>query len=394
MKTKNILLEENVMEKNSNITKKHWIIFCFLFFVLCSSVFIWQGIYLPKVPDSREAVIFSAEKGQGSKEISIKLEQQGLIKSGPLFRLYVLHRGVAVKLQAGDYLLSPAMTIPEIANKFVAGDIIKEKITIVEGWNLRDIEEYLSEKGLIKEEELFVLAGYPMIDYSRLEEAPPQTGRASPAAGRLAPDESSGAAKQESLSKPKDFSEEFDFLKDKPKNLGLEGYFFPDTYEMVKGESLEGLIRKILKNFDKKLTPELKDEIEKQEKTVFEVVTMASLIEKEVRSFDDKQIVSGILWKRMKSNMRLQVDATITYITGKTTTKVSGEETKIDLPFNTYKYLGLPPGPICNPGLESIRAAIHPIESDYWFYLSKPDGETVFSKTLEEHNRAKETYLK
>lgn len=370
------------MEQHANFKRKIiiasslFLVICFLFLV------VWNGIYLPKEPYSSEAVIFSVEKGQGSKEISIKLEQQGLIKSGPLFRLYALHRGVAGKLQAGDYLLSPAMTITEIVKKFVAGDIIKEKITIVEGWNLRDIAEYLSEKGLIKGEELFVLAGYPMADY----------------------------LKESSLPQPKDFSQEFacpvgpapnlgagscgDFLKDKPKNLGLEGYIFPDTYEIVKGESLEALIRKILKNFDKKLTPEIRNEIEKQGKTIFEIVTMASLIEKEVKSFDDRQIVSGILWKRIKSNMPLQIDATITYITGKTTTKVSIKETKIDSPYNTYKYKGLPPGPISNPGLESIRAAIYPRESDYWFYLSKPDGETVFSKTLKEHNRAKALYLR
>lgn len=345
---------------------KKWLLILIILLFAAGSWFAWQEIYLPKVPDSQETIIFSVEKGQGSKEISIKLEQQSLIKSGPLFRLYALHRGVAGKLQAGDYLLSPAMTIPEIVNKFVTGDVIKEKITIVEGWNLGDIEEYLKRKGIIQGEELFALTGYPRM----------------------------GDKSSPSAILPKDFSEEFDFLKDKPKNMGLEGYFFPDTYEIVKGENLEALVRKILKNFDKKLTPELRNDIERQGKTIFEIITMASLIEKEVTSFEDRQIVSGILWKRIKSNMPLQLDATITYITGKTTTKVSIEETKIDSPYNTYKYLGLPPGSISNPGLESIRAAIYPRESDYWFYLSKPDGETVFSKTFKEHNLAKAKYLK
>ena len=367
------------MDQQTNFKRK--IIIAVSLFLVISSLFlvIWNGVYLPKESYSSEKVIFSVEKGQGSKEISIKLEQQGLIKSGPLFRLYALHSGTAGKLQAGDYLLSPAMTIPEIVKKFVAGDIIKERITIVEGWNLRDIGRYFEERGMFQQNEFFTIAGYPMVDYS----------------------------KESSLSQPKDFSQEFacpvgsppgdscgDFLRDKPKNLGLEGYIFPDTYEIVKGESLEALMRKILKNFDKKLTPEIRDETEKQGKTIFEIVTMASIIEKEVRSFDDRQIVSGILWKRIKSNMPLQVDATVTYIIGKTTTKVLIEETKIDSPYNTYKYVGLPQGPISNPGLESIRAAIYPRESEYWFYLSKPDGETVFSKTFKEHNRAKAEYLK
>jgi len=105
-------------------------------------------------------------------------------------------------------------------------------------------------------------------------------------------------------------------------------------------------------------------------------------------------LVSGILWKRLENNMPLQVDATISYITGKKTTKISKEETQIDSPYNTYKYLGLPLGPICNPGLESIKAALYPEISQYWYYLSTPEGETIFSKTLEEHNVAKAKYLK
>jgi len=105
-------------------------------------------------------------------------------------------------------------------------------------------------------------------------------------------------------------------------------------------------------------------------------------------------VVSGILWKRLKNNIPLQVDATISYITGKKTTEISIEETKIDSLYNTYKYKGLPLGPVCNPGLESIKAAIYPKNSEYWYYLSTPEGETIFSKTLEEHNIAKAKYLK
>jgi UPF0755 protein len=105
-------------------------------------------------------------------------------------------------------------------------------------------------------------------------------------------------------------------------------------------------------------------------------------------------LVSGILWKRLKAGIPLQVDATITYLTGKKTTKIPLEDLKIDSLYNTYKYPGLPPGPICNPGLESILAALYPEKSDYWYYLSVPEGKTIFSKTLEEHNIAKEKYLK
>lgn len=174
----------------------------------------------------------------------------------------------------------------------------------------------------------------------------------------------------------------------------LEGFLFPDTYQFPLRVTGEEVVKKMKDNFEKKLTKELREEIKRQGKTIFEIVTMASLLEKEVKTKEDKELVSGILWKRLKNKIPLQVDATIIYITGKKTTKISIEETKIDSPYNTYKYLGLPKGPICNPGLESILAAIYPKDSDYWYYLSTPEGKTIFSKTLEEHNLAKVRYLK
>ena len=173
----------------------------------------------------------------------------------------------------------------------------------------------------------------------------------------------------------------------------LEGFLFPDTYQFPLGVSGEEVVKKMRDNFEKKLAP-YQNEISGAGLTLFEVVTMASLLEKEVKTKEDRELVSGILWKRLENNIPLQVDATITYITGQKTTKISREETQIDSPYNTYKYLGLPKGPICNPGLESIIASLYPKDSDYWYYLSNPDGETIFSKTLEEHNYAKSKYLR
>ncbi|MBZ9569500.1 endolytic transglycosylase MltG [Patescibacteria group bacterium] len=343
---------------------RHFFIFLFLVFIFC--VFLWQGIYLAKDLTSFEEKMFLVEKGQNIFQIAENLEKENLIKHRFYFETYLFLIGKPKKLQAGEYLLFSSMTIPEITRKIVSGDVIKEKITIIEGWNLRDIGWYLENGGLFQAEELFEIAGFPLIDYSKVTDLPP----------------------------PIDFSQEFEFLKDKPKNLGLEGYLFPDTYEISRGESLEEIVKKILKNFEKKLKPELREEINRQEKTIFEIVTMASLIEKEVKTQEDRERVSGILWKRLNNNIPLQVDATITYITGKKTIKISREETQIDSPYNTYKYRGLPLGPICNPGLESILASLYPKASEYWYYLSTSEGETIFSKTLEEHNVAKSKYLK
>jgi len=284
-----------------------------------------------------EEKIFLIKGGEGVKEIGANLEKEKLVRNQYLFDFYVFLTGKTKKLQAGGYLLSPSMNIVEITKKIVSGDVIKEKITIIEGWNLRDIGFYFENKGMFQAEEFWELAG--------------------------------------------------------SSNVGLEGYLFPDTYEIPPKISLEDIVKKILQNFDKKLAP-YRNEISGAGLTIPEVITMASLLEKEVKTLEDKKIVAGILWKRLKNNIPLQVDATITYITGKKTTKISKEETEIESPYNTYKYRGLPLGPICNPGIESIKAAIYPQDSLYWYYLSAPDSKTIFSKTLEEHNFAKAKFLR
>jgi len=305
----------------------------FLIFSLAlAAFFVGKGILVPLEPDPPFEKEFVIPRGIGVRDIALNLEQEGLIKNRFSFLFYLFLKGEIKNVKAGQYLFSSSMSIPEISRKLVAGETIKEKITIIEGWTKKDIASYLEKKDLCSQQEFF--------------------------------------------------------------ELGKEGFLFPDTYFVEKGTSCEQFLEQISSNFETKLTPELRTEIEKQKKKIFEIIIMASLIEKEVRTFEDKKIVSGILWKRRDYDMPLQIDATITFITGKKTTKVSKQETEIDSPYNTYKYKGLPIGPICNPGLESIKAAIYPEGSEYWYYLSTPEGETIFSKTLEEHNIAKAKYLK
>lgn len=333
--------------------------FLFFSFICLKEIFFTKN----KLFFSKEIKI---EKGKSLKEIAFLLEKEGAISRKEFFLIYVIFTGNLSNLKAGEYLIKPRETIKEVAEKIIKGETIKEKITILEGWNLRDIGYYLENKGLYQAEEFFEIAGFPGIDYRKAKDLP----------------------------FPKDFSEEFEFLKNKPNYLSLEGFLFPDTYEIEKGERIENLIRKMLSNFDKKLDNDLKKEISRQGKNIFDIIRMASLLEKEVKTFEDKKLVAGILWKRLEKGIPLQVDATITYLTGKKTTKISLEDLSIDSPYNTYKYKGLPIGPICNPGLDSIIAAIYPEYSEYWYYLSAPDGKTIFSKSFEEHKKAKEKYLK
>ena len=180
-----------------------------------------------------------------------------------------------------------------------------------------------------------------------------------------------------------------------PIGVDLEGYLFPDTYRIYNDASADDILEKMLDNFDTKLSRELRDEIASQGKSIHDIVTMASIIEKEVAVKDDMAIVSGILYKRMEIGMRLEVDSSVNYVSGKSDPSVTYVDLQIDSPYNTYKYDGLPPGPICNPGLQAIQAAVYPGTSSYLFYLNRQDtGETIFSKNFDEHIRNKNKYLK
>lgn len=299
--------------------------------IFLSGFLLWFTIYVPKEPWFEESEIFLVKKGEGARTISQNLKEQGLIRSNFLFKAYVLVKKQGAKLQAGEYELSSSMNIPEIAARLASEDRIKKMLTIIEGWTVKDIEQYLKKQSIVIEES-------------------------------LAPE--------------------------------LEGYLFPDTYEILPGEGIEEIIKKMRDNFEKKVGAKLPSgSLAPRTASLDSLIIMASLLEKEVQTFEDKKIVSGILWKRLENNMLLQVDATIVYITGRKSIKITKEELEIDSPYNTYKYKGLPPGPICNPGLESIEAAIFPELSSYWFYLSTSEGETIFSKTLQEHNLAKAKYL-
>ena len=186
------------------------------------------------------------------------------------------------------------------------------------------------------------------------------------------------------------FSKE-DFLKIAQKE---EGYLFPDTYRFYKDAKPEDVAKKMRENFNKKITPEIFAEIKKNKKTLSEVIIIASILEKEVNTTEDRKIVAGILWKRLDLDMGLGVDASLTYVLGKTSSELTADDLKFDSPYNTYRYRGLPPTPISNPGLDAILAALRPKLSPYFYYLTGKGGEAHYAKTLEEHALNKFKYLR
>ncbi|MEK7578580.1 MAG: endolytic transglycosylase MltG [Patescibacteria group bacterium] len=322
-----------------------YVILIFLIAALISLfVFLWQ-IKTPLSP-KKEPVIFKVEKGDSAKIIAENLKNAGLIKNPFLFRLYVFLALSQYSLKPGEYEFSSAMPIREIADSIVIGGTNEVLITIPEGFTLKQVEERFVAAKLSKPGEI--------VNY-RFAVAPP-------------------------------------ILTDKPKPASLEGYLFPDTYRFFKDSILSDVIGKMVGNLSNKLTPDLKIAIKNSPYSTYEILTMASLIEKEVPKDSDRPIVAGLLWKRLKAGVPLQVDATLVYVTGRQ--EIFEADKKINSSYNTYFYRGLPKGPIANPGLSAIKAAIFPETSPYWYYLSTKDGTTIFSKTLDEHNRNRAIYLK
>lgn len=324
---------------------------CFLFFITAGGYFFIK--YQINRPYSHQAaeIIFAIEKGESSKTIAQNLEKNKLIKNHYYFLFYLWQKNLNGKLQAGEYSLRPNMAIPEMVEIFVQGRVKPNwaEVTIPEGFTVKQIDVRLAEAGLIKAGDL--------INFD--------------------------------LSKLKDF--EVYVMGNKLQSL--EGFLFPDTYRFEKEANLKEIIQKMLENFNAKVGP-LQPEIQKQGKSVYQILIMASILEKEVKTEEDWKVVSGIFWHRLKIGQPLESCATIAYVLGVDKWRYSYADTRIKSSYNTYLNRGLPPTPINNPGLSTISAAIYPIETDYNFFLTDPKtDQTIFSKTLEEHNRNKAKYF-
>jgi len=310
-----------------------------------------KGVFL----DIDKTKMFIVKEGESVKMVAENLDSQGIIKNDFYFLVcfeLIDKRTNSQTIKAGQYELSPDLNILDVVRKLIAGKTINNtvRILIPEGYNIFQIGELLQKEGLIKDSKEFI------------NKAINEEGKSS------------------------------------------EGQLFPDTYEFDNESSVEIIIQKLKDNFKKKIS-----EINQfnQEEDLVRAITKASLLEREVRSYRDKQLVAGIIEKRLKADMPLQIDASVLYAinlekytSGEDLTMLRNEhnpvsvtDTKIESDYNTYKIIGLPAGPICNPGIESIRAALNPTKSDFWYYLNTQEGETIFSETYNEHLENKAKYL-
>ncbi|MCX6745931.1 MAG: endolytic transglycosylase MltG [Candidatus Parcubacteria bacterium] len=342
--------------------KKFFLLIIFIAFIIGLG-WIFKIVFISQAGNN-EIKNFTINQGEGVHQISRDLKKEGLIDSSFVFETYLWAIKGGNKILAGEHEINHSWSVRRLVNALISGsDLENERvITILEGWNLRDIVNYFVKEGIIKEsDELYGLVGYPGVDY---------TGNFT-------------------LPNPKDFSADYEFLKEKPKNLSLEGYLFPDTYRVYKNSSLEDIIKKMLDNFSQKVVPKMNQGNENLKPD--EILTLASIIEKEAKNSLDKRRVAGVYYNRLNLGMALQADPTVNYVTDKITDRPSYDDIATDSLYNTYKYPGLPPGPICNPGLDSILAALYPEKNDYYYFLNTKDGQLIFAKTMAEHqqNRAK-----
>ncbi len=305
-------------------------------------------------------VDFVINKGGGSTAVGENLEKEGLVKSKYYFWYYVWKTGTDTKLQAGVYSIAQNMTIPQMVELFINGKVKDErvKLTIPEGSSNDKIIE------LLKREKPALVDEFQEIVKCR-------------------------CLNQVKCACDK-FSNKYTFIKNIPANIDMEGYLFPDTYFISKNETGATLVSKFLNNFQKKISNDLQKEIITKGDTLHDIVTLASIVERESREDKDRPVVAGIFWNRLSVGMALESDATLSYILKTDKIKYYQDEIEANSPYNTYKNPGLPPGPICNPGLESILATIHPIDTDYVFFLNDAKtGETVFARTFAEHKKNK-----
>lgn len=294
------------------------------------------------------------KNGEGSEIIATRLSGEGIIVGKIPFLIYAIKTGSYHRFQAGEYALSGTMTIPEIIDHFVNGKVVPAgvRITFPEGWTMREIADRLNENHL------------PGNDFLAIVSDPfPQ------------------------------WRERFSFLADLPPKASLEGYLFPDTYIFPLQATGEFIVNELLENFGKKAAPIIDQEKGMRKLTMHEVVTLASIVEEEGRTAEDRGNISDVFRKRLAVGQALESDATINYIHGTAKDQPTFQDLQIDSLYNTYTHPGLPPGPIGNPGLESIEATLHPTPNPYYYFLIDPKTRiTYFAEDFAGHQRNRQRY--
>ena len=314
-----------------------------------------QGDLVRPASDDDTPVTFVVEPGESATVIAARLEELGLVTDGELFRLFMRYHKIDADLEAGEYVLRPNMTMAEIAETLQHARIEEVTVTIPEGWRAEQIAQMLTRENIVDGNEFLALVRRGQFDYS--------------------------------------------LLHDRPEGSSLEGFLFPETYRIPAQAKAEDLIERMLSTLDERFTPEMRRLAAERGMTIYEVLTLASIVEREAVMAEERPLIASVFLNRLEQGMNLQADPTVQYAkgydatTGQWWAPVTPEDwERVDSPYNTYLYPGLPPGPICSPGLSAIQAVLDPADTEYLFFLAKGDGSHAFATTYEEHLQNQDLY--
>ncbi len=293
---------------------------------------------------------FSIRAGENGATVAARLERLGAVSDAELFRLLLRYWGVDAQIEAGDYLLRKNMTMSQVARELQHGRLRAKTVTIREGLRAEEVAHQLAGEGLVDQEEFILLV--------------------------------------------RDDAFNYDFLRDRPADAPktLEGFLFPDTYQFPVNVTTTEVIDLMLQNFDRRVTIEMRQQALDNGLNLFQALTLASIIEREAVVPEERPIIASVYLNRLRRGMYLEADPTVQYAKGYDS--ASGrwwpslslaELREVESPFNTFTRPGLPPGPICSPGLASIEAALNPTDTEYLFFHAKGDGSHAFATTFEEH---------
>lgn len=325
-----------------------------IFFTILMLVFLFISLFLSyqfftplkQVEENREFVV---EKGVSASYVADKLHRERIIRNACYFKLLASLTHTATEIKVGSYKIGPHLSIYQILQKMVRGEIVLKRITIPEGVTIVQISEILEREDLVsKQNFLKAVENYRV-----------------------------------------NIGEGINLEEGK-----LEGFLYPDTYDFAPGTPEIRIIEEMIEHFQEIVLPEYKKAKGKQGLTLYQIIILASMIEKEAKLPEELPLISAVYHNRLRLGMLLECDATIQYILGKPKELLSYDDLKIESPYNTYIHEGLPLGPIGNPGLASIKAALYPEDVDYLYFVVKGDGSHYFSSSYQEHLKAVEKYKK